>query len=137
MTPQLRLRTRIEFALIGLAAALGVITVLYGLSALWAFYAGFTAIGWAIGLPVVLAAPERVILRAPWLVVLLAAALLGPTVLLVIFVGSTYVQALSGGIVSKEAFTFTGREFLFRTASLCSLAAVATYVGLCRSKAAQ
>lgn len=137
MTPLLPLRTRIQFALIGLLAALGVITILYGLTALWAYYAGFTAIGWAIGLPVVLAAPERVILRAPWPVVLLAAALLGPAVLVVIFVGWTYVQALPGSAAWKDAFTFTGREFLFRTASLCSIAAVATYVGLCRSKAAQ
>lgn len=59
------MRSRIWFAFVSLLSALATTTLILGLNPVVPYYLGFTTVGWAIGLPIVLAIPERVILRTP------------------------------------------------------------------------
>jgi hypothetical protein len=140
LTRALPIRLRFGFALAGLLAAMAVTAVLtatLNMYPMWPYLLAFTAIGWAIGLPVVLAVPHRPILQMPWLVILLGGAMLGGLTLKSIFFGIAFFQALLGSGLStlslKQLWMLD--PLPLSMAGLSSAAAVAVYAGLYRSKA--
>ena len=126
------IRSRRGTAFGGLLAALAVIAILFRGMPLTLIYLGFTVVGWAIGLPFVLAVPERWVRRASWTVIVVAGALLGALSLALIFVGVALVE--SPPLLLSPDRLFTGTGFIRLIAVLASIAGVVVYAGLLRRR---
>jgi hypothetical protein len=116
-------------ALWGRVALLNAYRALPDTLGIFVIYAIFSILGWAlVGLPIVLAFPARLLLRAPWPLCVLIGAVLGPLALLSIFV---VIFAMQGRL---SAFSLAHTEALWQFSVLVSTVSFLVYVALLRRR---
>lgn len=136
MAEHIRWTDQILCALGGLLAGETSMTLLVGGQPLWPYFLLATAVGWAIGLPVVLSLQFGRDRRISWAKILITGLGLGPVVLALLIVATSFLQALLGFGLATFHFRglWTGTEHLWPLASLVSLAALVVYTALLRRK---